>query len=115
MRIADGAVWAAPPWLTAALHLDMVGAEQAVLDEPSSALDAERERDQIAHIRAFAARTERSVLLISHRLSTVRWADQILVLEDSRVVERGSHEEPIAAGGAYAALFTMQASRYREE
>jgi ATP-binding cassette subfamily B protein len=52
-------------------------------------------------------------LIISHRFSTVRMADQIVVLEDGRVLETGSHEELIARGGRYAQLFDMQAGRYR--
>ena len=87
----------------------------AILDEPSSALDPERERDQIDHLKAFARRHRRGVLLISHRLSTVRWADEIVVLDGGRAVERGSHDTLLARGGAYADLFTMQASRYRDD
>ena len=55
----------------------------------------------------------RTTLLISHRLSTVRLADHIVVLQDGRVVEQGSHNALVAAGGRYAALFEMQAGRYR--
>ncbi|HEU0165800.1 MAG TPA: hypothetical protein VFQ54_12215, partial [Thermomicrobiales bacterium] len=87
----------------------------AILDEPSSALDPIREREQIDHIRTFARAERRSVLLISHRLSTVRWADRIAVLEGGRIVESGSHDDLVTAGGVYADLFRMQASRYRDD
>lgn len=86
-----------------------------MLDEPASALDPVREGEQIAHIRAFAQARRRSVLLISHRLSTVRWADQIVLLEGGALTEVGSHDDLVAAGGTYADLFRMQASRYRDE
>ncbi len=85
----------------------------AMLDEPSAALDPLREAEQIEHIRAFAQSRRRSVLLISHRLSTVRWADQIAVMADGRIAEIGSHDALVASGCAYADLFAMQASRYR--
>jgi ABC-type multidrug transport system fused ATPase/permease subunit len=55
----------------------------------------------------------KTTLLISHRFSTVRMADHILVLEDGRIVEAGSHEELLALGGQYATLYKMQAGRYR--
>ncbi len=54
----------------------------------------------------------RSVLLISHRFSSVRMADQIYVLQEGRVIERGSHDELVALDGLYADLFTLQASAY---
>jgi ATP-binding cassette, subfamily B, bacterial len=53
------------------------------------------------------------VLLISHRFSTVRMADRILVLEDGAIIEDGSHEALLALGGRYATLYEMQAGRYR--
>ena len=86
----------------------------AMLDEPSSALDPVREAEQIEHIRAFARARRRSVLLISHRLSTVRWADRIAVMEGGAITECGSHADLVAKGGVYADLFRMQASRYRD-
>jgi ATP-binding cassette subfamily B protein len=55
----------------------------------------------------------RATLLISHRFSTVRMADQIVVIEQGRVAERGPHDELVARGGRYAALYEMQAGRYR--
>jgi ATP-binding cassette subfamily B protein len=81
-----------------------------ILDEPTAALDARAEHELFERIRElFQSRT---VLLISHRFSTVRNADRIYVLDQSRIVEAGSHSELMALGGTYAELFTMQASAY---
>jgi ABC-type multidrug transport system fused ATPase/permease subunit len=82
-----------------------------VLDEPTAAMDAEAEA-QIYH--RLAELTERQMaLLISHRFSTVRMADEIVVMDSGRVVEQGSHEELMAIEGLYARLFTLQAAGYR--
>ena len=82
-----------------------------LLDEPTSALDADAEHSLLERLGDLME--GRTTLLISHRLSTVRMADHIVVLENGRVVEEGSHDELVAAGGRYAALFDMQAGRYR--
>jgi ABC-type multidrug transport system fused ATPase/permease subunit len=81
-----------------------------ILDEPTAALDARAEHDLFARIRELFA--SRSVLLISHRFSTVRAADRIYVLDGGRIVEEGSHAELVARGGTYAELFSLQASAY---
>ena len=81
-----------------------------ILDEPTAALDARAEHDLFARIRELFA--SRSVLLISHRFSTVRAADRIYVLDDGQIVEAGSHAELMARGGTYAELFGLQASAY---
>jgi ATP-binding cassette subfamily B protein len=83
-----------------------------ILDEPTSALDAEAEHRLIERFREITR--GRTALIISHRLSTVRQADHIVVLDAGRIVEQGSHDALIARGGVYAALFEMQAGRYRE-
>jgi len=82
-----------------------------ILDEPASALDAEAEHLLFQHFRKLIA--GKTALLISHRLSTVRIADQILVLDGGRIVEAGSHAELMAREGHYASLYEMQAGRYR--
>ena len=73
-----------------------------LLDEATSALDAETEQAVGLAIRDFAR--GRTVLVVAHRLSTVQWADRVIVMEDGRVVEEGSHGALEAAGGAYARL-----------
>ena len=60
-----------------------------------------------------AARTGGITVLVSHRFSTVRMADRIVVLENGQIIETGAHEELVAAGGHYAELFEMQARAYR--
>lgn len=82
-----------------------------ILDEPTAAVDARAEAQLFADIRSLCA--ARSVLLISHRLSSVRTADRIYVMRAGRVVEAGSHEALMHRRGTYADLFTLQASRYR--
>ena len=82
-----------------------------ILDEPTAALDAKAEHELFAKIGELFA--DRSVLLISHRFSTVRSADRIYVLSEGYVVEAGTHEELLALAGAYAELFTLQASPYQ--
>jgi ATP-binding cassette subfamily B protein len=82
-----------------------------ILDEPTAALDAKAEHELFARIGELFA--DRSVLLISHRFSTVRSADRIYVLREGRVVESGTHSELVALGGTYAELFTLQASPYQ--
>jgi ATP-binding cassette subfamily B protein len=89
----------------------MRDAALVILDEPTAALDAQAEYELFQRFRELAA--GRTVLLISHRFSTVRMADRILVLERGAIVESGSHAQLVAQGGRYAALFEMQAGRYR--
>lgn len=81
-----------------------------VLDEPTAALDPRAELELFDRIRALAR--GRSVLLISHRFSSVRSADRIYVLSAGEVVEHGSHPELVARGGLYAELFGLQAAAY---
>ncbi len=86
-------------------------AEVLVLDEPTSALDAEAEYEVF---RRFGELMEgRIAVLISHRFSTVRMADRIVVLSAGKIIELGSHQELIQMDGAYARLFNLQAEGYR--
>jgi ATP-binding cassette subfamily B protein len=87
-----------------------------VLDEPTAALDAETEHalfERYAGAAHDANRNGRITVLVSHRFSTVRMADLIVVLDGARVVEVGRHDELIAKGGQYAELFNIQAGAYR--
>ena len=83
-----------------------------ILDEPTAALDARAEHRLFERLRDLLA--GRTVVLISHRFSTVRSADHIYVLHRGRVTEDGSHEELMAAGGAYAELFSLQAAAFKD-
>jgi len=86
-------------------------AQLLILDEPTAALDA---RSEFEVFERFAELTYgKMALLISHRFSTVRMADRIVVLEGGRLVEEGSHDKLVALGGRYAAMFEMQAASYR--
>ncbi len=82
-----------------------------VLDEPTAALDAKSEYEVFQRFKALS--TGRTAMLISHRFSSVRMADRILVLADGRVEASGTHEALLAAGGRYAELFELQAAGYR--
>jgi len=86
-------------------------ADILVLDEPTAAMDAQAEAEVFEHFRQLAK--ERITILISHRFSTVRMADQIAVLDRGRIVEIGSHDELMKLDGRYAHLFTLQARGYR--
>jgi ATP-binding cassette subfamily B protein len=81
-----------------------------ILDEPTAALDARAESRLFDGIRDLLE--GRSVLLISHRFSSVRSADRIYVLDEGRVLEHGSHDDLMAAAGRYAELFPLQAAAY---
>jgi ATP-binding cassette subfamily B protein len=86
-------------------------AQLLILDEPTASLDA---RSEFEVFERFAELTfGKMALLISHRFSTVRMADRIVVLEGGKLVEEGSHAQLLALGGRYAAMFEMQAANYR--
>jgi ATP-binding cassette, subfamily B, bacterial len=86
-------------------------ADVLVLDEPTAAMDAQAEADVFEHFRQLAR--DRITILISHRFSTVRMADQIAVLDGGSVRELGTHDELLARQGRYATLFGLQARGYR--
>jgi ATP-binding cassette subfamily B protein len=89
----------------------MRDADVIILDEPTAALDAKAEAAVFERFKQLAA--GKTALLISHRFSTVRMADRIVVLAEGRVLEAGSHAELLARGGTYAELFELQAAGYR--
>ncbi|NMG21746.1 ABC transporter ATP-binding protein [Brasilonema bromeliae] len=86
-------------------------ADILVLDEPTSAMDPQAEFDIFNHFRALTK--NQMVFLISHRFSTVRMADKIVVIEAGEVVEQGTHEELLQAQNRYATLFSLQAAGYQ--
>jgi ABC-type multidrug transport system fused ATPase/permease subunit len=86
-------------------------ADILVLDEPTSAIDPQAEFEIFNHFRTVTQ--NQMVFLISHRFSTVRMADKIVVIENGKLIEQGTHEELLQMGGHYAKLFDLQAAGYR--
>jgi ATP-binding cassette, subfamily B, bacterial len=86
-------------------------ADLLVLDEPTATMDAAAEATVFEHFKELSR--GKMTILISHRFSTVRMADQIVVIDKGRIVEQGSHAELMALGGQYAYLFSLQAEGYR--
>jgi ATP-binding cassette subfamily B protein len=89
----------------------MRDAQLVILDEPTSALDVMAEHEIFERFRQIIA--DKAAILISHRLSTIRMADQIYVLDNGTIAEKGSHDELIARNGLYAKLFATQSKYYR--
>ena len=81
-----------------------------ILDEPTAALDPRAEADLYRRMRTLAGSS--GVLLISHRLASVRYADRIIVMDHGRVVETGTHDQLIAAGGQYHEMYQQQSDAY---
>jgi ATP-binding cassette subfamily B protein len=111
-RFAEGVELSGGEWQKVALaRAYMRDAQLLILDEPTSALDA---RAEYMVFERFAELTKgKTAVLISHRFSTVRIADRILVLEKGELIEIGSHEELLIKGGRYSELFDLQAIGYR--
>jgi ATP-binding cassette subfamily B protein len=111
-RFAKGVDLSGGEWQKIALgRAYMRDAQLLILDEPTAALDARAEHEVF---QRFAELTKgKTAVLISHRFSTVRMADRILVIENGQFVEIGSHEELLKKGGRYAELFHLQAAGYR--
>ena len=111
-RFNDGVDLSGGEWQTVAIaRAYMREADVLILDEPTAALDARAEFEVFQRFGDLAA--GRTAVLISHRFSTVRMADRILVLDGGRVIEDGSHEGLVERGGRYAELFALQAAGYR--
>ncbi|MDP9373475.1 MAG: ABC transporter ATP-binding protein/permease [Chloroflexota bacterium] len=89
----------------------MRDAQILILDEPTAALDAQAEYEIFARMQELTV--DKTALFISHRFSTVRLADRIMVLEGGRIIEDGAHDELLLRGGRYAELFNLQAASYR--
>ncbi|MBG8552381.1 ABC transporter ATP-binding protein [Hymenobacter guriensis] len=111
-RFAKGVDLSGGEWQKIALgRAYMRDAQLLILDEPTAALDARAEYEVFQRFKDLTQ--GKTAVLISHRFSTVRMADRILVIENGQFVEIGSHEELLARGGRYAELFQLQAAGYR--
>jgi len=111
-RFAGGVDLSGGEWQKVALARAYIrDAQVLILDEPTASLDA---RAEFEVFRRFAELMEgRTAVIISHRFSTVRMADRIVVLDEGQLVEEGSHETLVTRGGLYAELFALQAEGYR--
>jgi ATP-binding cassette subfamily B protein len=111
-RFKDGVDLSGGEWQKIALaRAYLRDAQLLILDEPTAALDARAEREVY---QRFAELTSgKMALLISHRFSTVKMADRILVLENGKIAEQGKHEQLVRSSGRYAEMFEMQAASYR--
>jgi len=111
-RFAEGAELSGGQWQKVAIaRAYMRDADLLILDEPTSALDA---RAEFEVFERFTELTKgKMAVLISHRFSTVRMADRILVLDKGEIVESGTHTELLTKGGRYAELFRLQAMGYQ--
>jgi ATP-binding cassette subfamily B protein len=111
-RFEEGVDLSGGEWQKIALgRAYMRDAQVLILDEPTAALDARAEYEVFLRFSELMA--GRTAVLISHRFSTVRMADRIVVLTGGKVVEEGTHDELVGRGGLYAELFAMQAAGYR--
>ncbi|MEO8700342.1 MAG: ABC transporter ATP-binding protein [Kofleriaceae bacterium] len=111
-ELADGQQLSGGQWQKLAIARAFYQAAPVlVMDEPTSAIDAEAELEIFDNLEATYA--NKTLILVSHRFSTVRNADRILVIEDGRIVEQGSHEELVEQAGRYASMFQSQAAGYR--
>ena len=111
-RFDDGVDLSGGEWQKIALaRAYMRSAQLLILDEPTAALDARAEYEVFVRFNQLMA--GRMAVVISHRFSTVRMADRIVVLGDGKVIEEGTHEALVARHGLYAELFEMQAKGYR--
>lgn len=111
-QFADGVDLSIGQWQKLAIaRAFMRDTQLIVLDEPTAALDPLAEAEVFEHFQTLAR--DRTTLLISHRLSTVRHADRILVLVDGQIAEVGAHDELVKQAGVYANLFETQARPYR--
>jgi ATP-binding cassette subfamily B protein len=111
-RFDDGVDLSGGEWQKIALaRAYMRSAQLLILDEPTAALDARAEYEVFLRFNQLMA--GRMAVVISHRFSTVRMADRIVVLAGGRVIEEGTHDELVQKGGLYGELFEMQAAGYR--
>ena len=111
-RFDEGVDLSGGEWQKVALaRAYMRDAQVLILDEPTAALDARAEYDVFVRFNELMA--GRMAVVISHRFSTVRMADRIIVLKHGEIVEQGTHDDLVAADGLYAELFGMQAAGYR--
>ncbi len=111
-QLTEGSELSLGQWQKVALARAFLRNSQIiVLDEPTASLDPRSEAELFERFHELAA--GRTAILISHRLSTVRMADRIIVLENGRIVEAGSHDALVDQGGRYSELFELQARHYR--
>jgi ATP-binding cassette, subfamily B, bacterial len=111
-RFESGVALSGGEWQKIALARAYIrDAQVLILDEPTASLDARAEYD--VFLRFSHLVREKMAVIISHRFSTVRMADRIVVVQQGSVIEEGTHDQLVAQGGLYATLFALQAEGYR--